>query len=80
MASSDAPLSLRQQQAQLQARYPDWEIWYVPLVLGEIRWCARRHGEPDLTRVLHAWRPDHLGEYIEDAEAEMDVPSGHDRA
>jgi hypothetical protein len=47
------PPSLRQQQAQLQDRYPDWEIWYVPLALGGIRWCARRRGETDLTRVLH---------------------------
>jgi hypothetical protein len=66
------PPSLRQQQAQLQDRYPDWEIWYVP-ALGEIRWCARRRGEPDLTRVLHAYRPDHLAEYIDDKQAETDT-------
>jgi hypothetical protein len=74
MASSDALLSLRQQQAQLQTRHPGWEIWYVPLALGGIRWCARHRGEPDLTHVLHAYRPDHLAEYIEDAQAEMDTP------
>jgi hypothetical protein len=66
--------SLRQQQAQIQAKYTDWEIWYVPLTFGGIRWCARRRGETDLTRVLHAWRPDHLAEYIEDAQAETEAP------
>jgi hypothetical protein len=46
-----------------------WEVWVVPLALGGERWCARRHGDP-LPDVLHADIPEHLAEYIAEAEAE----------
>ena len=50
-----------------------WEIWCVPLALGGERWCARRHGD-DLPNVLRADRPEHLAEYITEAEAERHPP------
>jgi hypothetical protein len=46
-----------------------WNIWVVPLALGGERWCARRHGD-ELRNVLHADRPEHLAEYMCEAEAE----------
>lgn len=27
----------------LRERFPEWEIWLVPLAVGGFRWCARRH-------------------------------------
>ncbi len=33
-----------------------WQIWFVPLALGGMTWCARRHGD-ELVNVLHADRP-----------------------
>jgi hypothetical protein len=50
--------------AQWDAEY---EIWFVPLSTGGERWCARRHGAP-LLDVTHADSPEHLAEYLADAE------------
>jgi hypothetical protein len=27
--------------AYLKDRYPDWQIWYVPMTQGPPRWCAQ---------------------------------------
>lgn len=69
-------MSPRQWQAQIQKLFPAWQVWYVPLALGGMAWCARRPGETDLRRTLRAYQPDHLIEYIENAiaEAEMAAP------
>lgn len=45
-----------------------WEIWVVPLALGGNTWCARRRDDPDLRHVLNAHEPNHLAEYITEAE------------
>lgn len=55
-------LSPRRIQAQLAAKYPAWEVWYVPLALGGMTWCARRG--PHDRKPLHASRPEHLDEYL----------------
>jgi hypothetical protein len=34
------------QLARLKARYPDWDIWHVPVFMGPDIWCARVKGEP----------------------------------
>jgi hypothetical protein len=43
-----------------------WEIWYVPLALGGLTWCARRHD--DHRRLLHGHTPGELEEHLADAE------------
>jgi hypothetical protein len=43
-----------------------WEIWYVPLALGGLTWCARRHDNH--RRLLHAYTPGELEEYLAEAE------------
>jgi hypothetical protein len=53
--------------ARLEADFPDWQCWYVPLALGGTTWCARRWD--DEKRVLNADSPDELVERLE-AEAE----------
>ena len=40
----------------------------VPLALGGNTWCARRRDDPDLRHVLNAHEPNHLAEYITEAE------------
>jgi hypothetical protein len=54
----------------LKTRYgARWLIWVVPLAAGGETWCARRHGD-DVRHVLNAHTPEHLGEYIAQAETE----------
>ncbi len=54
--------------AALRARWGQrWQIWYVPLAVGGATWCARRHGEL-VRNVIHADTPDHLSEYLTEAE------------
>jgi hypothetical protein len=36
--------SADQAQAALTARWPGWDIWYVPLALAGFTWCARPAG------------------------------------
>ena len=67
------PMSPRQRQALLQAEFPAWEIWYVPLALGGMTWCARRYGDL-LRNVIHADTAAHLAEYVQEAQAETDAP------
>jgi hypothetical protein len=69
MTDLDAPMPPRQRQALLQARFPNWEIWYVPKALGGFTWCARRHGEANLLNTLTADRASRLAELIEQAQA-----------
>jgi hypothetical protein len=44
-----------------------WEIWIVPLTAGGETWCARRHDNH--RKVLNAYAPEHLAEYLAEAEA-----------
>lgn len=57
----------------LKARYgARWEIWVVYNVTGPPTWCANPWAKKDDRRdVLHADRPEHLGEYIAEAEESM---------
>jgi hypothetical protein len=51
----------------LKARYcTRWEIWVVPLAAGDEAWCARRHDNH--RKLLNAYAPGHLAEYIAEAE------------
>jgi len=44
--------------AQLEADWPDWQVWYVPKAVGGMTWCARRwDGTGD---VINADSPDEL--------------------
>jgi hypothetical protein len=47
----------------LRADWPAWEIWYVPLAVGGMTWCARRH-DPH-RRILNAHSPAELQEHLE---------------
>ncbi len=56
--------------AALKARWgARWEVWYVPLWLGGITWCARLHDNH--RRLLHGHTPQELGEYLAEAEESM---------
>ncbi len=65
-------MSTEEALADLKARYGDrWEIWIVHNVVGPPTWCANPRAKKDDRRnVLHAGRPEHLAEYIAEAEAE----------
>jgi hypothetical protein len=52
----------------LHDAYHGWKIWYVPLALGGLTWCAKRHADGTL---FHAAGPADLAEYIGDAEAAL---------
>lgn len=52
---------------RLQEAHSGWMIWYVPLAVGGLTWCAKRLCDGML---LHASRPEHLAGYIAAAEAE----------
>lgn len=47
---------------ELQARWPDWEIWTVPCYIGPDIWSARRWGQPVAEVSGHS--PAELDEYI----------------
>jgi len=54
----------------LRRRFPLWEIWYVPRVTqkGAV-WCANPWSKKDDRRnVLHADKPEHLAEYMTEAQ------------
>ena len=70
MTDLDAPMSPRQRQAVLQARFPDWDTWYVPLALGGFTWCARRRDETNLLNTLHADSASRLAADIEREQSE----------
>ena len=49
-----------------------WQLWYVPHAMdGSVTWCARRHGD-ELRNVIYADTPEHLAEYM--AEAQEGAP------
>jgi hypothetical protein len=59
--------------ADLRARYgARWQVWYVPHALdGSVTWCAHPWSKKDDRRgVLHADKPEHLAEYITEAETQ----------
>jgi hypothetical protein len=51
--------------AALERDWPHWQIWVVHRVVGGPVWCARRRDGTG--KVLNAYSPEHLVEYIEDA-------------
>jgi hypothetical protein len=50
---------------QLEADWPQWEVWVVYRVVGDDLGCARRRDNH--RRLLHADTSDQLAEYLEDA-------------
>jgi hypothetical protein len=61
--------------AQLQADWPNWEVWIVYRLIGGPAWCARRRD--DHKKVLNAGSAAELAEYLEDTVSE--APEGDDR-
>jgi hypothetical protein len=60
------------QAEELRKQFPLWEIWYVPIALGGITWCANPWSKKDDRRnVLHAETAEHLAEYIREREADI---------
>ena len=49
--------------ASLEADWPKWQIWTVPLAVGGTVWCARRWDSSG--KVLNAHSSDELAEYLE---------------
>lgn len=49
--------------ARMEADHPGWKVWYVPLALGGMTWCAQRWEGP--SPVLNAPTADVLAELIE---------------
>lgn len=46
-----------------------WQVWYVPRAVGGgPTWHARRHGD-HIRNVINAGTPEHLSEYLAEAEA-----------
>lgn len=69
MADDSWNLTPDDAQRRLQMAYGiEWMIWYVPLAVGGLTWCAKRHADGAL---VHAAQPDHLAEYIAAANEEM---------
>lgn len=57
---------LEAERAVLLKNHPGWRVWYVPNALdGTVTWCAQR--EP----LLHAETPEHLAEYMTEADADI---------
>jgi len=57
---------LEAERAVLPKNHPGWRIWFVPNALdGTVTWCAQR--EP----LLHADTPEHLAEYMVEADADI---------
>jgi hypothetical protein len=54
---------------RLEADWPRWQFWVVPVYIGPDTWCARRWDEADAVpaRVINANSPDALVEALEDA-------------
>jgi hypothetical protein len=48
---------------ELERQWPNWQVWYVPRVVGGTVWCARRWD--DERHVLNAGSPEELSEYLE---------------
>jgi hypothetical protein len=51
--------------ARLEADWPRWQIWVVPVYIGPDAWCARRRD--DEKHVLNAVSPEDLVEQLEAA-------------
>ena len=60
------------QAEELRKQFPLWEIWYVPIALGGITWCANPWSKKtDRRNVLHADSAEHLADEIRDYEADI---------
>jgi hypothetical protein len=68
MAAQSWNLPLDAALRRLDDAYHGWTIWYVPLALGGLTWCGRRHADGTL---FHATVPADLAEYISDADAAL---------
>ena len=44
--------------AKLEAVWPEWHVWYVPLAIGGMTWCA--HRRDDERHVINAGSPGEL--------------------
>jgi len=44
--------------AKLEAVWPEWHVWYVPLAVGGMTWCA--HRRDDERHVINAGSPGEL--------------------
>lgn len=54
--------------ADLESRYPGWQVWYVPHSVDRgVTWCARPHP------TINVDSPEHLAEAIEEAGLERDA-------
>lgn len=51
--------------ASVEADYPGWQVWWVPVLTNGYLWCARRHSNPQV--VLHAATADLLRQAIADS-------------
>ena len=61
MSNSD----LEAESARLHAKWPDWDVWWVPHALdGNATWCARLKGD-DIKNVVHADNPQDLDQHIQ---------------
>ena len=49
MAAQSWNLPLEAALRRLHDAYHGWNIWYVPLALGGLTWCAKRHADGTLT-------------------------------
>lgn len=66
-----APGWAEQQLEILRKTYADrWHIWVVHRYVGGTLWCAKPAGAS--IALLHADQPEHLVEYIAEAEARQD--------
>ncbi len=50
--------------AQLEADWPNWQVWYVPRAVGGMTWCARRWDGSG--QVLNEASPEALVERLEE--------------
>lgn len=58
-------VSLAASVASIEAQFPGWQVWWVPVFTGSYVWCARRLADPKW--VLNAATADILRRDIADA-------------
>jgi hypothetical protein len=69
--SSLNPLDARV--VELEAAYPRWMVWYVPLSAGGQKWCARPK-DGGIADTIYACNSTELAEYIQEIEAGRSEP------
>lgn len=53
--------------ASIQPNYPAWKIWYVPVVVGALKWCAKPIGYD--TATIETESPEELVTAIREAQS-----------